>query len=221
LVNGGVQLNTNDDLYWNWPDASDAGERRALIFSSSTREHLATAMDEAVRVLSSDPKLRKLAQRYDPDQNLDSARGTALSGSGRILLESLLFTEATLIRSAAEAGRDMAQFRAAVADPEKAVKELAQFGDKVTRTFNAKLTSVFKSNEPGSRQLLRNLALLMFADVTKALKPGLEADATARLEIAVFKTGAAFEPSRLLAGEKVTEDQLSLRQPVLETGTES
>ena len=221
LVAGGVQLNTNQDLYWNWPDDSDAGERRALIFSALTHERLTAAMNEAVRVLGSDPRLRKRAKRYDPDKNLDSARATVLSGAGRTLLESLLFTEATLIRSAAKAGRDLAQFRGAVADPEKAVKELAQFGDKFTRTFNAKLKSVFKPKEPGSRQLLRNLGLLMFADVTKALEPGLDVDATARLEVAVFKTDAEFEPARLLAGEPVAEGQLSLRQPILEAGTTS
>ena len=219
VSNGTVQLNTNEDLYWNWPDDSASGDRRALIFSSATRERLDAAMNKAVRELSSTPGLRKTAKFYDPDKNLESARATVLSSHGESLLKSLLFVEAELIVSAAKAGRDLAQFRAAVANPPEAVKELAEFGDKLTRTFNAKLRTVFKPKDRASKQLLRNLGLLMFAEVTEALDPGLEVKPTAALEIAVFKAGATFPPDGFPEEPTVPADALNVRQRVLEVGT--
>ena len=219
ISNGNVQLNTNRDLYWNWPDDSISGDRHALISSDSTSQRLAAAMSDAAKVLAATPRLAATARFYDPDKNLNRARGSVDDGPGKILIESLLFVEATLIYSAAKAGRDLAQFRSAVATPLEAVKELAQFGDKVTRTFNTKLRSVFKPSQKGSKQLLRNLGLLMFAEVTESLDPGLEVKPTAALEIAVLKSGAAFPPEGFPDELNISPDDLIIRQRVLEVGT--
>ena len=88
-----------------------------------------------------------------------------------------------------------------------------------TRTFNTKLRTVFRPKEKSSRQILRNLGTLMFAEVTDAMDPGLEVRPTASLELAVFKTDADLPAIDFTALEALDEEMISVRQRVLEVGT--
>jgi len=217
VANRTVELNTNRRLYWDWPDESRSGERYALIFHEATEEKLEAAMNEAIRVLSSIPGLQDSARHYDP-RRVTAARNAAVEQHGKNVLRSLLYVESELIKSAARAGRHMARFRTA-SDPAAAVKELAAFGDKLTRTFHQKLTTIFPPSDRAARELLRSLGSLIFAEVTQALDP-LEAKPTAALEITVLKpnAGAPFPPKGFPEQLEIAADAVSVRQRVLEMG---
>ena len=111
----------------------------------------------------------------------------------------------------------MARFRTA-SDPAAAVEQLAEFGDKLTRTFNRKLTTIFPPSDRAARELLRNLGALIFVEVTKALDPALDTKPTAAIEITVLDADTPFPPKGFPDDPEITADAVSVRQRVLEMG---
>ncbi|MCB1020547.1 MAG: hypothetical protein KDC27_11505 [Acidobacteria bacterium] len=215
LRRGGlVELDAGGDVYWDWVDRSETGARRALLADPRTSFALAAQLANAAAILESagDPELRKLARRYGPGE-LEDARRSVVEPPGRTLLENLLANEASVIEGAVRAGLDLARFRERAADPEKAVAALAHFGETMTRTFHRKLKSVFKPTDPADRELLRNLGLLVFGEVSEALPPGTPLYPAARLELTLFRPGRM--PAEL--GE-APEGAVLVRQALFEAG---
>ena len=219
VSNGAIRLDTNKDLYWNWPDDSEQGDRLSLIRSSATAAKLTEVMNGVVGLLSNIPDLRGSARHYDPRDKLESVRSTVIRGQGKILLESLLYTEATIIDLAAKAGQDIAEFREAMDKAPEAVKALSEFGDKLTRIFNHKLKTVFNPDDPASKQILRSLGVLMFVEITEALDPLFEAQPTAALEVTVLKSGQVFPPEGFPDEITLGPHAISIRQRILDVGT--
>ena len=156
--------------------------------------------------------LRKVARFYGPGE-LDTVVGSVRQGAGKTLLNSLRTNETSVITGAVKAGLALARFREKSGDPEKAVEALAEFGERVTRTFNDKLQTVFKPKSPADREVLRNLGLLVFAEVSAVLPPGTPVTPSARLQLTVFHSGMM--PA---LRKKIPAEAVRLRQALVEPG---
>ncbi len=212
-----IALNTNEDVYWNWPDDSDIGDRRAMLRHPATIEKLRGTMDRVVEILASTPGLKADAKFYAPDTlQLNRIRGTVADDPGRKLLESLLYSEATLIRSAIGAGTRIARFGAASSDPERAVEPLAEFGAEITEAFNTRLRSFFEADK--NPQLLRNLGVLALVEVSQAFPNAPRVRPTASLDISIFRKESPFPPSGYPENPVIQRDALGVHQWIIEAG---
>ncbi len=186
-----IELNTNEDVFWDWVSASTRSQRMALLLDSDTATRLAGKLDAVAKALASehDRELRKLTRRYARSE-LGTVLKAVLDGPGQTLLESLLGNETTVIARAVKAGAALAKFQDKSDDPEKSVEALADFGAKITKTFHGKLQSIFKPKEAADREVLRNLGALLFSEVSEVFPPSTPVRPAARLELSVFQQGS-------------------------------
>lgn len=168
------------------------------------RAKLEADLAEAAKVLASADTndLRKRARFYAPSA-VEKVAGSVRDGTGKTLAASLLANEASVIRGAVKAGVALAKFREKSGAPEAAVEALAEFGERITDTFNDKLQGIFKPKQAADREVLRNLGLLVFARVSEVFAPGTPVAPTARLELTVFRSGS---------------EEVALRQALVEAG---
>jgi len=214
LVRGGkVQLDTDEDLYW---DYRDDATRRAMIFNGVTGTALMQRIDHVRELLLETDGLGRYAGEYGR-HNVDRLREMAFDPTGDDLLtRSLLFAEAQAIRRACDAGRAMAQFkRSAGADPVVALESMAGFGEKVAGTFNSGLSGLFRGQGPN----VRELGSLLFLEAAHALDSGLKAEPLAQLEVTILRDSAP--PSwreDFLAGKRPAPASIAVRQSVVGQG---
>ncbi|MEJ2110423.1 MAG: hypothetical protein P8Z37_11005, partial [Acidobacteriota bacterium] len=190
--NGRLHLNTDTDLFWNWPDAE--GFRRRLIARDETAGKLTQTLNGIVVQLSGIPELKSRAGYYKPATKRNTILSSVSDDPGKFLLESMLYTEATIIEAAFETGRNIARFREETNKAMKAVQALSRFGMTLTQTFHEKMTSVFDPSDPAGKHLLRNFGLFIFSEITRILDPKTEAQPTAAFEITVFEHDSPFPP---------------------------
>jgi hypothetical protein len=167
--------------YW---DVFDRDLVRAMATKSVIGlQNFARAVSNANTLLSAVEGLKDHAQFYRPDQT-GILLAEATSGHGFDLLRnSLLLTEAEVIKSAVNAGRAMAAFAGRPAD---ALEHLTDFGHNLTAAFNGKLTDLFNAkDEP---DLLRNLGVLVFIEASRALATLGGVSVSAALDVAILRT---------------------------------
>ena len=211
LSRGDLKLDTDEDLYW---DYRDDAERRAMIFNGITGATLLSRMEQVRGLLLEIDDLRKHAQDYGPG-SLDRLRETAFDPAGNDhLTRSLLAAEAMAIRHACEAGCAMARFRnSAGVDPAEALESMAEFGEKVTSTFNSGLSDLFRGQGPN----IRELGSLVYLEASCALHPGLNAEPSAHLEVTVLRSPAPESwAEEFLAGKRPAAASIAVRQSVIE-----
>jgi hypothetical protein len=213
---GTLRLNTDRDLYWNWPDAG--GDRRMLIACDLTSAKLARTLEEVAGMLSSVPGLRSYTRYYDPRTEPGDILSSADANPGRFLMEGLLYAEASIIESAVKTARGIAQLRAETAYPGNAIQTLARFGEALTRIFNTRFTTLFHRDDPAGRHTLRNLGLMAFAEITAALGPQPDVQPTASFEITVLKNGRAFPPKGFPDRVTPAAGSVNLRRRILKIG---
>ena len=179
-----------------------------------SRDKLEAKLEEASKVLANADTnaLRKTARFYAPSE-IEAAIGSVRKDPGKILFESLLANEASVIGGAVRAGAALAKFREKSGDPEKAVEALAGFGEAITKTFHRKLQTIFKPTAQADREVLRNLGLLVFAEVSEVFPPSTPVQPSARLQLTVFKSGQM--PA---LGREAPPEAVSLRQALVEAG---
>ena len=94
---------------------------------------------------------------------------------------------------------------------EKALKELARFGRKITETFHGKLKSLFAPHT------LRQLGSLVFLEAAQAFDPELaDVKPAARLEVAILAGNAPADwAQRFLDGKAPEPSYVAVSQPVV------
>jgi hypothetical protein len=206
LRDGTATLNTDNDVFW---DFSDSNLRHAMAMSPSTETNLIPALQNA------QTRLREAGDDHDasffiPQQAATFQRMT-LDGMGDTLLNSLLFTEAEIIRGATAALMDVNGMLDAVATtPTKAIGRFADFGADLTDAFNNKLSSVYGNDA------LRTLSSMVLVEATRAIDPGLGSQAPkAMLNIITLQNDHQFQLGDFVAGVMPQRDQVAIAQTLV------
>jgi hypothetical protein len=203
LKGGKLTLNTDKDVYWNWPMPE---EREAMMSHPSTRDHLARQLVQAHD--------RLLAAGRDPDASFfrDAETGDFLSLAGKSEgeknLKSLLFCEAEIVDAAQQAVRNISDFLGKAGNkPQEAIKHLAEFGAAVTTTFNNKVQSIYGG------QAIRPLGSMIFLEASCALDPALRnAMPNAMLSLTVLKEERQFLIQDFLKNKAPAREDVALEQ---------
>lgn len=166
--------------------------------------------------LDKTPEYKDLADDYAPERYgvfLSYARNNT---SAITNLNALLNFESTVVRGALKAGQAMARFRDAAPDKAgDAIEDLAEFGQKLTETFNKPLSGLHGGDKS------QPLATLLFIEAARALRPSLTADpaaaANAMLELIVLRNDSPFKAklADYLAGKLPTKDDTLVEQRIV------
>jgi hypothetical protein len=203
LKGGKLTLNTDKDVYWNWPMPE---EREAMMSHPATRDHLTRQLVQAHD--------RLLAAGRDPDANFfrEAETGDFLSLAGKSEgeknLKSLLFCEAEIVDAAQQAVRNISDFLGKAGNkPQEAIRHLAEFGAAVTTTFNNKVQSIYGG------QAIRPLGSMIFLEASCALDPALRnALPNAMLSLTVLKEERQFLIQDFLKNKAPAREDVALEQ---------
>ncbi|HEY3743507.1 MAG TPA: hypothetical protein VGL53_26865, partial [Bryobacteraceae bacterium] len=133
-----ITLNTDQDVYWNWPDHD---LRQAVAGCSLTVGALSSQLTTIHGLLVEAGNSN--AGSFVPTA-ASSLIQLALNSTGDRLLQSLLFTEAQIVGGATDALKSIAAALPALAKtPTKAITTLANFASQLTDTFNSRVSSVY------------------------------------------------------------------------------
>jgi hypothetical protein len=209
LKNGKLTINTDKDVYWNWPMPE---ERRAMMSNPLTRDQLTRHLVQAHD--------RLLAAGRDQDASFfrEAETGDFLSIAGKSEgeknLKSLLFCEAEIVNGAAEALRHIADFlRNSGNKPQEAIKHLAEFGAEVTTTFNNRVRSIYGGHA------IRPLGSMIFLEASCALDPALRnATPNAMLSLTVLKEQRTFKLEAFLKNQRPAREDIALEQRLVSRG---
>ena len=206
LSDGEAQLNTDSEVFWNFPDAK---LRHAMAMATPTAISLGHALQNAQRRLREAGDTHN-ASFFDPHQAGAFQRMT-LDGMGDTLLTSLLFTESQIIRGAAASLKDVNSMLDAVATaPSKAIERFANFGADLTNTFNHRLSSVYGNDA------LRTLSSMILVEASRAIDPGSTPSApAAMLNILTLQDGHLFDLNDFLTGTPPPKDQVAVAQTLV------
>lgn len=205
-----TRFNTNKDVFWNFPDPDLRG---AMVIDSHTTQSLVpallTAHDRLLDAGDSDNAGFFTADQLGKFQEL-----MATGGAGDILLQSLLFTEAELVRGAASALKDLQKALPALATaPSQAIRQLASFGADFTATFNKNLTLYSRP------ETMRTLNSLLMVEASRALNPAMAAGTpAAMLSMAVLKSGHTFQLNDYLTGQQPPEQEVAVAETLTNLG---
>jgi hypothetical protein len=197
---GNLRFNTDTDFFWNWPDSSLV---EAVIRDSHTVAALAASMAVAYnRWIQAGNKSN--AGFFAPGQ-----AGSFLQSANRTLVNSLLFTEAQMVRGFADSLSNVRGFLSNLATaPVKAMAELADFGAQITSTFNGDL-SVYGQGH------LRPLNTMLVLTAASAISPDLALSSKSLLNITVLKSGHTFNLSDFLDGDTPEKGDIALGQNLI------
>lgn len=206
LHDGRVTLNTDNDVFW---DFADANLRHAMAMAADTATTLVPTLQSAqarLREAGDDHE----ASFFTPQQSETFQRMT-LDDMGDTLFNSLLFTEAEIIRGATAALRDINGMLDLVATtPTKAIARFADFGADLTDAFNKKLSSVYGGDA------LRTLSSMILVEASRAIAPDLGSQAPrAMLNIMTLQNGHQFQLSDFVAGLMPPRDQVAIAQTLV------
>jgi hypothetical protein len=200
------RFNSDSDVFWDFPDVD---LRRAVAFDSHTTASLVPSL------LTAQARLREAGD--DDDASFFAAQQAATfqnmtrSGMGDTLLQSLLFTEAEIIRGATAALKDVNGMLDAVATtPTRAINRFADFGADLTDTFNHKLSSVYGDDA------LRTLSSMVLLEASRAIDPDFRTKPPqAMLNILTFANGHTFDLNDFVAGGMPPKDQVAVAQTLV------
>jgi hypothetical protein len=206
LQNGQLRFNTDKDVYWNFPDVD---LRRAVAMDTHTTASLVPYL------LTAQTRLREAGDDHDASfftaQEAGSFQNMTLSGMGDSLLQSLLFTEADVIRGAVSALKDVNGMLDSLATaPTKAINRFADFGADFTDTFNQRLSSVYGNDA------LRALSSMVLLEASRAIDPRFSSKPPeAMLNILTFTKGHTFDLNDFVVGEMPPRDQVAVAQTLV------
>ena len=200
------QFNTDADVFWDFPDVQ---LRRAMVGDSHTTAALVPMLLTAQTRLREDGDTGDAAF-FEADQ-VQSFQAAAVSGMGDTLLQSLLFTEAEIIRGATSALKDVnGMLSNANSSPTAAIERFASFGADLTDTFNQKLSSVYGDDS------LRTLSTVMLAEASQAIDPGVGGTVpSAMLSILTLKNDHSFDLNDFISGNTPPREQVALSQTLV------
>jgi hypothetical protein len=206
LQDAQLRFNTDKDVFWDFPDVN---LRRAVAMDGHTTAGLVPSL------LTAQNRLREAGDDHNASfftaQQAASFQTMTLTGMGETLLQSLLFTEADIIRGAAAALKDVNGMLDAVATaPSKAVKRFAEFGADFTDTFNDRLRSVYGNDA------LRALSSMVLLEASRAIDPDFSSKPPqAMLSIMTFTNGHTYDLNDFVAGVMPPRDQVAVAQTLV------
>jgi hypothetical protein len=201
------RFNTDKDVFWNWPDKD---LRRAMVFDSHTTGSLAASLAVA-RARLLDTGDGHNAGFFVPNEVRDF-QTLATNSTGDALLQSLLMTEVELVKGAASALKDVQQSLDDMPTaPTKAIVRLAEFGAKITDTFNNKL-SIY------GNESLRPLSSMLLLAASQALNPGALSTPRAMLNLYVLNSQHAFDLNKFLEGDLPAQSDVAVAQTLTNLG---
>jgi hypothetical protein len=198
-----IKFNTDKDVFWDWPDVN---LRRAVAHDSHTIATLAGRLSEIQRQLLE-------ASSGDASFFAPSMAGKfvelALNATGDEFLYRLLFTEAELVRGAADALKQVsASLATAATAPTQAIKTLAEFAADITDTFNRRVSSVY-SGMSG-----RVVGPMLLVESSKVLG-SLCAKPAAMLTLYALNPGHKFNLSTFIEGKEPPQADVALAQTLV------
>ncbi len=179
------------DVFWDWisPTLRNAAirDKRTL---AALLKHLAAASERWNAAGD-----QRQASFFVPGQ-AGVFLQLATTGQGSELLQSLLYTEAELVFGAQKALDKLKDcWQDAATAPAKTLRTLADFGARMSHTFNRKLSAY------SSAETLRTFNSFLLAEASRALAPaGFEVTQRAALTIFFLKDQHAFPLADFLAG---------------------
>ncbi len=200
------RFNTDSDVFWDFPDID---LRRAVAFDPHTTASLVPSL------LTAQTRLREAGDDDNAEfftaQQATTFLNVTLSGMGDTLLQSLLFSEAEIIRGATAALKDVNGMLDSVATaPTKAINRFADFGADLTDTFNHKLSGVYGDDA------LRTLSSMVLLEASRAIDPDLNTQPPqAMLNILTFQNGHAFDLNDFIAGAMPPKNQIAVAQTLV------
>lgn len=184
----GYELRTGDgNLFWDYRDANLLD---FVVTAPQTQTTLARNL-AAVRTI-----LAKEGIATQPRFTLPRVTTAMLKTGGfhRTQLEFLLRATSVLIDKAASAGRNMREALDA-SHPDAVLKNLREFGEDVTETFNRDL-GAFTLDQTN----FRPLASLIFLEAARVFDPSLEERLVAQLSVTALREDATFTQEDLIKG---------------------
>ena len=174
-------FNQPPELYW---DPFDPKQIENRTMSEETRAMLESRIRDIHHLLEK-AGLDKIAKQYVSGQAKVMQSACA---SNLMLVGSLFRGEKRVIYGAWAAAQALAVFRdSGNADPDAALRALAEFGERLTTAFNHDMNSVY------SRNTLRPVGPLVLMEAARAFDDTLGASTpVASLRVAVVKDGAPF-----------------------------
>jgi hypothetical protein len=198
-----LHIDTGQGVYWDWMDRE---LRRGMLYSTPTEAKL-RAMLPAIYQRLQAAGMSNTANFFEPGDGSVQRVRSEVQADQR-LLESLLFTEAEIVRGALEAGLELARFRTERnRDARKAARSLARFGARVTDTFNSRVSSVYGGDA------LRPLGTILFVAAAQALA-GTVRGPSAMLRLVVLNSRTDFAPEDFLRGQE-PERGILVQQSIL------
>lgn len=205
-----IEPSAATSLHW---DFRQPAVYAAAIGDVAWRTNLEGLRIDILRMARSTQGLAQLAADYANGAGLaQRVRGLAfVGGLPRPQLAALLASEASLIRIAARAGSEIADFQASAAgDLGAARKALANFAADLAKAFNGAAKNVYVKGA------LRPLGSLLYAAAAQAFDPSLELDTSAVLRLSFLRPGgvpfppAGFPPQHpaLVEGSPVVNQQI-------------
>jgi hypothetical protein len=196
-------INTDKDVYWNFP----APEFRSAMVNHPRT--LATLSASLVRVneLLLAYGMGGTAGFFTPNR-AQVLQSEAMQGTNDVLLRSLLFVEADVVRGASRAALKLAEFvSSAGSKPSDAIEALAEFGAEITQTFNNNIRSLFGGDR------IRPLGTMAFIEAASALDPTLGAvEPVAVMDLMVVKEQSQFQLPTFLTGESPNANDIVIQQ---------
>jgi hypothetical protein len=205
LQDAQLRFNTDKDIFWDFPDVD---LRRAVAMDAHTTAGLVPSL------LTAQNRLREAGDDHNASfftaQQAASFQTMTLTGMGEILLQSLLFTEADIIRGAAALKDVNGMLDAVATSPSKAINRFAEFGADFTDTFNHRLSSVYGNDA------LRALSSMVLLEASRAIDPGFSSKPPhAMLNILTFTNGHTYDLNDFVAGVMPPRDQVAVAQTLV------
>jgi hypothetical protein len=207
-------LDQPGDVYW---DHMDSKKVLAMMSHPQTATTLATRLQAVFERLNKIQGFQSVAKDYAPNaDNIERILNAAAKGEPNKHLHVLLRTDSQTVNAARDVGRKLAEFKETAAiEPTKAVKLLAEFGDKFTDTFNTELSGMHGGFNA------RPLGTLLMIEAALALDPSLTAKdikMTSILELIVLKDSTSFKLGDYIGGAVPKKDDCVIQQRIVSLG---
>ena len=197
------QFNTDKDVFWDWPDVD---LRRAVARDSHT---IATLAGQLSGIQSQLLEAGSGDAGFFAPSKASQFVELALNATGDVLLSSLLFTEAQLVRGATDALKQVSTALATVATaPSQSIKTLAGFAAAITDTFNQRVSSVY-SGMSG-----RVVGPMLLVESSNALG-SIGAPPAAMLTLYALKPGHTFNLGAFIDGKEPPQAEVALAQTLV------
>jgi hypothetical protein len=203
IENGKVSDNKkSDNVYWDWRDSE---KRKAMVRDQETLRNLSEALVRTRELLRADGRSKQASFFQPEDCELFIAESRYQSEGA---FRSLLLSEAELTEGIRKALHDMAKFRSDQgSSPSRALKCLADFGAKLTKTFHSRLSSLY------GNEFLRPLGSILFLEAARAMDHTLEdSKPQALLSLTVLREGISYKPEEFLQDVLPHPDDVAVRE---------